>query len=313
MPIVRASLENIQTAATILKEGGVVSFPTETVYGLGCDTRNTEAISRVYTLKNRPNNNPMITHVLDVESAKTVTNNWDGRCDALATAFWPGSLTIILERNKSVPTESCGGLNTLAVRSPDHKVARELLNEFCGPISAPSANISGQTSPTTAQHVRDDFGDSLIVLDGGTCSRGIESTVLSMVNEPTVLRLGSISTQEISKIIGKVLRVESDTQTESPGTTRKHYAPKTKLVLRTKEDIANNTRDNTIYLVLGSGTMPGHNIIQMPPSAVEYATKLYSAIREADKQNPHLICVEIPPDTQEWMAVNDRLHRASTH
>jgi len=311
MPIVCASQKNIQGAAIILKEGGVVSFPTETVYGLGCDTRNTEAISRVYTLKNRPNNNPMITHVLDVESAKTMTNNWDGRCDALATAFWPGSLTIILERNRSVPPESCGGLNTIAVRSPDHKVARELLKEFCGPISAPSANISGQTSPTTAEHVHDDFGDSLMVLDGGACCKGIESTVLSMVNKPTILRLGSISAPEISKTIGKVLHIDSDTQTESPGTTRKHYAPKTKLVLRTKEDIVKNTCDNTICLVLGSDTVSGHNVIQMPTNASEYAMKLYSAIRKADKRNPHLICVELPPDTQEWVAVNDRLHRAS--
>ena len=312
MPIVGASQTNIQNAVNILKNNGVVGFPTETVYGLGCDTRNRTAISRVYTLKNRPNNNPMIAHVLDIKAAKTITTGWDSRCDLLATTFWPGALTIILERNPSVPKEACGGLDTIAVRSPHHKVARELLIAFGSTISAPSANISGFISPTTAAHVHDDFGDSLYILDGGACRDGIESTVLSMVKDSKILRLGAVSQQKISEIIGEVTCVDSITQSESPGTRDKHYAPKAKLVLRNKKEIVQDTNNQTVYLLLESGEIVGHNTIQMPKTATEYAKKLYGAIREADKLNPQLICVETPPTTPEWVAVNDRLSRASS-
>lgn len=312
MPIFGASQTSIQNAANILKNNGVVSFPTETVYGLGCDMRSRTAISRVYALKNRPNNNPMIAHVLDVKAAKAITTGWDSRCDLLAATFWPGPLTIILKRNPSVPKEACGGLDTIAVRSPHHKIARELLIAFGSTISAPSANISGFTSPTTASHVHDDFGDSLYILDGGSCRDGIESTVLSLVKDPIVLRLGAVSQQDISKIIGEVTCVDSITQSESPGTNAKHYAPKTKLILRNRKEIIQDPTDQTFYLLLECGEIAGHNTIQMPRSAAEYAKKLYGAIRKADNLNPQLICVETPPATPPWAAVNDRLSRASS-
>ncbi|MDP6542157.1 MAG: L-threonylcarbamoyladenylate synthase, partial [Phycisphaerales bacterium] len=187
MPVVSATQRAILEAARSLEGGGVVSFPTETVYGLGGDTLNKKAIQKIYSLKNRPSNNPLIAHVLNSSWAKQITCGWDEKCHLLAERFWPGPLTIVLPKANCVPKESCGGHNTIGVRSPNHRVASELLDKFGGPISAPSANKSGQTSPTSAEHVRDDFGNDLLILDGGNCDQGIESTVLSMVDCPTIL------------------------------------------------------------------------------------------------------------------------------
>ena len=311
MPVVSTTKKNIDEAATILQGGGVVSFPTETVYGLGCDTHNTCAIDLVYSLKNRPNNNPLIAHVRTVSQAIEITNGWNSDCDTLANTFWPGPLTIVLPRNPLVPQEASGGTTTIAVRCPKHLVAQKLLDAFGGPISAPSANISGHTSPTTANHVRDDFGDDLFILDGGACENGIESTVLSMVGHPTILRLGSISAQEVQKIIGNVSVKESTTQTNSPGSLHKHYAPKSKLVVQSKDELNNNSEKETACLVIKSQPRGPGVIIQMPEEPMEYAKKIYAAIREADATNPRVIFVETPPNTLEWEAIHDRLRRAS--
>ncbi|MBC8203134.1 MAG: threonylcarbamoyl-AMP synthase [Planctomycetes bacterium] len=311
MSAVLATKETIEQASQLLQGGGVVAFPTETVYGLGCDTLNKKAISLVYTLKSRPNNNPLIAHVCNIEDAKNITNGWDSRCDTLANAFWPGPLTIILHRNSSVPKEASGGSNTIAVRCPNHEVAKKLLARFGGPISAPSANISGHTSPTTAAHVRGDFGDELFILDGGPCEKGIESTVISMVGTPTILRLGSITTDDITKLIGEVVIQNSTHQNESPGTSEKHYAPKSRLILQTTDEIQNHQKEKTVFLVIGATPTIG-TAVQMPDEPVAYAKYMYAEIRKADAMNPERICVEKPPNTPDWDAVNDRLRRASS-
>ena len=311
MSIVSATEENIEQASQILRSGGVVGFPTETVYGLGCDTLNKEAISLVYTLKNRPNDNPLIAHVCNLSDAKKITNGWDDRCDKLASVFWPGPLTIVLNKNECVPKEASGGGDTIAVRCPSHKTAKKLLTKFGGPISAPSANVSGHTSPTTATHVQMDFGSELFVLDGGVCDKGIESTVISMVGTPTILRLGSISTGAIFKTIGDVNVQKSDRQNESPGSSDKHYAPKSKLVLQTEELIQNQHGENIVFLVINATPNIGV-LLQMSSNPVAYAKFMYAKIREADSMNPKIIYVEKPPNSPEWEAVNDRLRRASS-
>ena len=197
MSIVQPTKENIEKASTILQNGGMVSFATETVYGLGCDTLNTAAIKLVYESKGRPCNNPMIAHVFDVGGAKKLTTCWLHSCNKLTDAFWPGSLTLVLPRNETVPESACGGFSSVAIRCPAHSVARDLLTSFNGPISAPSANRSGYISPTTAKHVEDEFGKELLIIDGGACEDGIESTVLSLLDTPTILRPGSVTKNKL--------------------------------------------------------------------------------------------------------------------
>lgn len=312
MPVVRVTQDSIHEAATLLKGGGVVAFPTETVYGLGCDTFNTQAIQQVYTMKGRPTNNPLIAHVADQVWAKKVSQGWDTHCDRLAEKFWPGPLTIVLPKNKIIPDEATGGHETIAVRCPRHVAAVSLLQDFGHPISAPSANKSGRTSPTSAQHVEDDFGRELFVLDGGSCDQGIESTVLSMVDEPTVLRLGSIGLDAISRVVGDVALSTSSTQTDSPGSTRKHYATNTTLILLSSEEIERGLPRNTVCLTIIANPPNAWRVIEMPSEAPLYAKRLYAAMREADTLGADTICLEQPPAGAEWEAVHDRIRRAAS-
>jgi L-threonylcarbamoyladenylate synthase len=309
MAILQPTQETYIHATKILSEGGVVSFPTETVYGLGCDTHNRSAIDLVYTLKNRPKNNPMITHVLDVTWTSQLCSRWSEACDRLADRFWPGPLTIVVPKKESVPQEACGGFGTIAIRCPSHPVAQKLLAAFDHPISAPSANMSGHISPTTAQHVADEFGDELQIIDGGSCDKGIESTVISMVEGPTILRLGSITTEELQHEIGDVLEEQIQSQSNSPGTSTRHYAPNTKVHLYNQQQVATLDLANCVVISISLPHPSTSNHIQMPSSAREYAKKLYAVLREADKMGAHQIIVERPPETPEWKAVNDRLRR----
>ncbi len=308
MTIYTPTPKTVLKAAHKLRSGGVVSFPTETVYGLGCDTFNKSAVSIVYKLKSRPRNNPMITHILNTSWVNTLCTGWDNRCQNLAQHFWPGPLTLVLPKKDSVPTEACGGFNTIAIRCPSHDVAVQLLKLFDGPISAPSANKHGHISPTTAQHVEDEFGKQLMVLDGGPCEKGIESTVLSMVNTPTVLRPGSITPEEISKITGRVETTTTTTQTNSPGTTGRHYAPNTPTKLFNKDDVETHN-NGAVVLVIESAPKNVKHVIHMPDNASDYAKKLYASLRYADAIGATQICIEKPQDTQRWQAVLDRLHR----
>jgi L-threonylcarbamoyladenylate synthase len=312
MPICLPTKEAIIEATKILQEGGVVSFATETVYGLGCDTFNTQAVKKVYALKNRPTDNPMIAHILDATWVGRLATGWDDRCEKLAERFWPGPLTIILPKKESVPKEACGGFDTVAIRCPAHTTARLLLASFNNPISAPSANISGHLSPTTANHVEQEFGCNVFILDGGSSEKGIESTVLSMISAPEILRPGSVTIEELTNCIGDVATHNSTSQTNSPGTSSRHYAPKTKVVLRPSDAICNINSDSTIVVFHATAPMGCKNKIQMPNSPDEYAAKIYSVLREADAMDADVIVVELPPTSPEWLAINDRLHRCCT-
>ncbi|HIB01381.1 MAG TPA: threonylcarbamoyl-AMP synthase, partial [Phycisphaerales bacterium] len=299
-------------AAHTLKRGGIVAFATETVYGLGCDTCNEDAIKKVYALKDRPMNNPMIAHVLEVSWVRDITTGWDKRCDVLAENFWPGPLTIVLPRHKNIPKLACGGLDTIAIRCPSHPVARELLEAFGGVISAPSANRSGYISPTSAQHVQDEFQDEVTILDGGACEQGIESTVISMVETPTILRLGSVSQEELESVLGDVQHDHAVSQTSSPGTSMKHYSPNTPTQMCTSQEIVKMRDDQCVAIVMNSSPIRTKQTIHLPATPQEYGARLYAALREADACGASRIVIEQPPATRHWVAVNDRLFRCTS-
>ncbi len=309
MGIVSPSQESYALAAKKLRDGGIVCFSTETVYGVGCDTFSELAIAKVYKLKNRPTNNPMIAHILDVSWTNLLCSGWSNKCSLLATRFWPGPLTIVLPKKESVPESACGGFDTIAMRCPSHPVARALLAEFDNPISAPSANKSGHISPTTARHVEDEFGDAITIIDGGPCEKGIESTVISMVNQPTIMRLGSVSVEKIRNTIGAVEIKSSVTQQNSPGTLMRHYAPNTKTNLLNKEEMDKTSDPDCVAIAIQGNPVLTKRVFQMPSNAQEYAKVLYSTLREADNAGVSRIVIERPCTAPVWLAVIDRLER----
>ncbi|MHC4081207.1 MAG: L-threonylcarbamoyladenylate synthase [Planctomycetota bacterium] len=309
----------IAEAAARLRDGRVVAFPTETVYGLGADTFSVKAIDRVYALKGRSLDNPLIAHVLDEQQAGSVVAGWDDRCSRLAREFWPGPLTLVLPRAAAVPSEASAGWPTIAVRAPAHPVVRALLAAFGGSVSAPSANRSGHVSPTAAGHVADDFADAedLLILDGGSCAVGIESTVLDLSGSmPTVLRPGAVSVETLRDQLGEIAVGDIAHQAASPGTTMRHYAPHTSAELVGPDELAGALRKLRVPAVVlcfepGAVSAP-HRVIAMPRAAESYAARLYEALREADALRPGRIIVERPPSSGGmWMAVQDRLRRAT--
>ena len=317
--LVPASDRAIVSAAGRLRSGEPIAFPTETVYGLGADTFDEKAIQRVYALKGRPADNPLIAHVLDSEQARRVTAGWDERCDRLARRWWPGPLTLVLNRAGAVPPAATAGWHTIAVRAPAHPVARQLIEAFGGPVSAASANRSGRVSPTTAEHVADDFADveDLLVLDGGACPVGIESTVVDLTGDVAgVLRPGGVGILELRESLGDVALLGTVAQGPSPGTTGRHYAPRATTELiegpGLDERLASLPEAAVVLCFDGASVAPPHRAIVMPPTAADYAARLYAALREADGLVGHgrIIIVRPPSDEGLWRAVCDRLQRA---
>ena len=314
---------SINEAADRLRVGEVVVIPTETVYGLGASTLDERALSKVFSLKDRPPNNPLIAHVLDGAHASTVVSGWDEQCQQLAEVFWPGPLTMILNRRPEVPAIASGGRNTLAVRSPSHPVARAVLTAFGGPISAPSANRSNRISPTLASHVIDDYrgveaANGLLVLDGGACDFGIESTVLDMTTTvPTILRPGSITQSAIANVIGSIESTQAGAQTHSPGTSGRHYAPRTPMCLleysELEAELQSTNRSNAIIIFTQkpNASRPDDTIYTLPDDPITCGGMLYSTLREIDKLDVDRILVERPPNGSEWDAVRDRFQRGS--
>tara|TARA_B100002051_G_scaffold266952_1_gene294773 strand:+ start:284 stop:1309 length:1026 start_codon:yes stop_codon:yes gene_type:complete len=317
---------SIREAAAALTRSGVVAFPTETVYGLGASTLDPTALDAVFRIKGRPQDNPLIAHVLDIEGAKTITTGWDDRCTLLAEAWWPGPLTLVLGRGESVPDQASGGRPTLAVRSPEHPVARALLEAFGSPISAPSANRSGGISPTCAQHIVDDFsGDpearDLIVLDGGRCRVGIESTVLDMtMDPPRILRPGVLTPEVLEPLIGRIETTAIREQVHSPGTAERHYSPQTSCMLVEEPELIDRLASNECRCVVITSisgrrelVQPPHELILMPLDPAGYAMELYEALRRADAERADLILIETTgEDDPNWLAIRDRLMRAAS-
>jgi L-threonylcarbamoyladenylate synthase len=322
------TLATIHAAAQRLREGGVVAFPTETVYGLGADAMSHRAVDRVFTLKGRPSVNPLIVHASDEAMARSVTSSWPERASALARAFWPGPLTIVLPKAAGVPLNVTAGGANVAVRCPDHPIAIALIEALERPIVGPSANMSGRVSPTSAAHVRESFSESdVMVLDGGPCRAGIESTVVSLANGPgaaRVLRQGVVTREMIAGVLGEMPEVAlhaadvagAATPLASPGMLRSHYAPEARAVLFGADEWpAVLSRGGAVVVVTHDGSRraePPHRVIVMPSEATGYASRLYAALREADSLRPDLIAVERPTGVGGvWDAVRDRLGRAT--
>ena len=310
---------SIDDAARVLRGGGLVAFPTETVYGLGADALNPAAVRAVFALKHRPQVNPLIVHIADIEGARALVADWPPAAQALAERFWPGPLTLVLPRAAHIPVEVTAGTPTVAVRCPDHPVALALLRAFGGPIVAPSANPSGFVSPTTAAHVREGFPDAaLMVLDGGPCRAGIESTVISLtLTPPTILRTGAITLEDLRAIIPTVRAgaAEALGSLGAPGRMPSHYAPRAPVRLVSATDIRTGAMPSGCCALVMSEDYtptPGTRVIAMPPDAFAYAARLYAALREADAAHPDEILVEVPEPTDGlWAAIHDRLRRAA--
>jgi L-threonylcarbamoyladenylate synthase len=307
--------EEIKHAAALLRVGKLVAFPTETVYGLGANALDADAVARIFEVKGRPNTSPVIVHVSDWEMVTKVAASWPPAAQKLAEKFWPGPLTLVLPKTAVVPDIVTGGLQTVGVRMPSHPVALALIRAAQVPVAAPSANRFTELSPTTAQHVRDGLGDRVdYILDGGPCEIGIESTVLSLAGEkPMLLRPGRISRQQIEEVIGPITTAEHSAEGPhaSPGMHPRHYSPRTPVVL---VEAGNVPQEGTgAYLEISHA--PRHTIrevIVMPNNAEEYAASLYRVLHDLDAKGYDWIAVEAPGMGMEWEAVLDRLRRASS-
>ncbi|HOO82705.1 MAG TPA: L-threonylcarbamoyladenylate synthase [Alphaproteobacteria bacterium] len=314
-----ANPESIAEAAEILKSGGLVGMPTETVYGLAADATNGQAVAKIFAAKGRPSFNPLIIHVTDLEQAGefVVVNDW---ARAMSQAFWPGPLTLILPKkeNTQISELASTGLETLAVRVPAHKVARALIKAACVPLAAPSANASGTLSPTTAAHVYDSLGDKVdIILAAGACAVGLESTVLDLSGEaPLVLRPGGISAEDISKVLGVEVRYDAGDSVapKSPGQLLKHYAPNLPVRLNAidlKEDEALLAFGRTKFMI--GSDFPAELVCNLSENKdlYEAAANLFAMLKVLDESGAKGIAVMAVPEVGIGIAINDRLRRAA--
>ncbi|HEX6414071.1 MAG TPA: L-threonylcarbamoyladenylate synthase [Burkholderiales bacterium] len=304
----------VRRAAHILRAGGLVAFPTETVYGLGADAANEKAVARLYAVKRRPADHPVIIHFAAAQAAFDWAREVPDAARKLAQKFWPGPLTLILKRSRQARDFVTGAQDTVGLRVPSHPVAQELLRLFDGAIAAPSANRFGLVSPTTAAHVRDDLGKDVdLVLEGGASDVGIESTIVDLSGAtPVLLRPGHISKAEIEALIGAVGEKDATSPRHSGGLER-HYAPRTpaKMVPTYALDKEISVFENRVAVLAFS--RPDERVdfwLRMPRDPHAYAQRLYAALRELDTAGCARILVEAPPDAPEWDAVRDRLRRA---
>ena len=310
----------VAAAARALADGGLVAFPTETVYGLGADATNPAAIAHLYQAKGRPAFNPLIAHVGDIAAARQIAR-FDAPATALAEAFWPGPLTLVLPKTQgcAVADLATAGLDTVAIRIPAHPVARDILRVFGGPVVAPSANISGHVSPTTAAHVQSDLAGRIdLIVDGGPVAVGVESTIVGCINEPMLLRPGGLPRAEIERVLGRALmqppaEAESDSgQPLAPGMLASHYAPRAKVRLN-----AVKLEAGEALLAFGLGAISGIDAASIVMNLSERgdldeaAANLFGHLRALDSKGVRTIAVMSIPDEGLGEAVNDRLRRAA--
>jgi L-threonylcarbamoyladenylate synthase len=305
-------------AAKALRAGKLVAFPTETVYGLGANGLDPEAVARIFEVKRRPRTSPVILHVDRIEAARELVTHWPDSAQRLAEAFWPGPLTLVLPRREVVPDIVTGGGNYVGVRMPNHPVALSLLAAAGVPVAAPSANRFTQISPTSAQHVRRGLGSDVdVILDGGPSAVGIESSVLALYEDgPVLLRPGGVSREEIEAVLGMPVGLPGSAPAkgethDAPGMHFRHYSPRTMTL----------TAHPAMTLPPGTGVLithrPAHydglavaHLHLMPAAPDAYARQLYAVLHELDAQSYDWIAIDLPPDEPAWMAVRDRLKRA---
>jgi L-threonylcarbamoyladenylate synthase len=341
--ILPATEEHIARAATVIRAGGLVAFPTETVYGLGADALNEDAVRRIFLAKERPADDPLIVHIAYTQQLAQLARQIPQRAWDLTEKFWPGPLTLVLPKTERVPTVTTGGLDTVAVRMPRHPVAKRLIELSGVPLAAPSANRFGRPSPTTAQHVWEDLAGRIeLILDGGPTPIGVESTVLDLTQDPPmVLRPGGVTLEELRAVLGYVQMLDAahrEAAKRSPGTRYRHYAPRarvllveqgmveavleglsgkrvgvlvhgTRLRLDRTSSPANGRRRRTVQTKSGGGEVI---VIQMPQSLKAYARRLFAALRELDAQGVDVIVVEKLEERGLGRAIMDRLRRASS-
>jgi len=295
---------SIKEAAEIIRGGGLVAFPTETVYGLGANALDPAAVQKIFEMKGRPETSPLIVHVASVEMAREIVTEWPPMAEELARLWWPGPLTLVLPKKGLIPDNVTAGLRTVGVRMPNHPVAMALIEEADVPIAAPSANRFTGLSPTTADHVRAAFGDAVPVLEGGPCNVGIESTVVAIDGgRLKLLRPGMIALGEIEQAAAQAGEAHP-----SPGMHEKHYSPRTRLILvRSASELPDRTGAYVWRAALG----PAARAVRMPLDAAPYAAQLYRVLHQLDTENWPWIAVEMPPDAPDWSAIRDRLRRAA--
>lgn len=328
----------IADAAARLRAGELVAFPTETVYGLGANALDADAVARIYAAKGRPAWNPVIAHVPDIAAARALARDWPAAAQRLAEAFWPGPLTLVVPKAAHVPLVATAGLDAVAVRMPAHPVALALLRAAAVPVAAPSANRFTAISPTTAGHVVDSLGDRVpLVLDGGACAVGIESTVVDCTgSDVVILRPGMIGREALQAALGELgveVRTGSrgsvshtrdevalDEAPRAPGMADRHYAPKAEVWLFAPSQLAEMVQalaarregDGPVRALLRTITLAGAEVVTMPSTPADYARALYAALHDADASGAGLVIIEAPPEGDEaWDGVRDRITRAA--
>ena len=309
------SPSDLDEAAGLLRAGGLVAFPTETVYGLGGLALEPLAVRAIYAAKGRPSSNPLIVHVLGEDDARSLCDRWPLEAQQLAARFWPGPLTLVLPRSALVPDEVTAGGDTVAVRAPSHPAARALLQRVGTPLAGPSANRSEHVSPTTAAHVLRDLNGRIdAVLDGGRCAVGIESTVIALFPERRLLRTGAISRAQLEDLLGPVaVGAAPAAATQSPGLQRRHYAPAAVVRLVEARDLPEAAaRSGRVGALVHTAVSPAAALVKrLPANAAGYARELYAALRELEDADCNTILIEQIPPGAEWAAIRDRLERAS--
>jgi len=319
--IVPVNAETIARAAARLQSGELVAFPTETVYGLGADAGNADAVRRIFAAKGRPADHPVIVHLAEPADVARWARAVPETARRLAAAFWPGPLTIILPRAAHVSDAVTGGQDSVGLRVPSHPVARALLAAFGGGIAAPSANRFGRISPTTARHVADDLGAGVaLILDGGACDVGIESTIVACIgDDPVLLRPGGIGIASLARVLGRAPRTAGAEAPRASGTLASHYAPKTPAMLVAPDALHAEIRqlashDERLAVLARTVARPRETIerwVQAPAEAPAYAHDLYANLRALDAAAADVILIEAVPAGPAWLAVNDRLARAT--
>lgn len=311
--------EQFTKAIELLKNEKVVAIPTETVYGLAGNIYSEKAIEKIFELKKRPKFNPLIVHIASVEQLPSIAKSIPPIAEKLATHFWPGPLTLVLEKQDTIPDLVTGGLSTVAVRVPNHPVAQALLNQLPFPLAAPSANPFKRISPTTAAHVTNYFGDEVHVLDGGSCDFGIESTIIGFENEqPILYRLGSITLEQLQDLVGpiKIKNDGAEHQIAAPGMLLKHYSPITKFILTDNlESEIQKWKGKRIGVIQNSGSVLSdvemHIQLESNTQLTSASKKIFAALHELDTKELDVIIAQKFEDKHLGKALNDRLSRAS--
>ncbi|MFJ3171914.1 L-threonylcarbamoyladenylate synthase [Streptomyces roseus] len=317
-----ATTTDIERAAGLLRAGGLVGLPTETVYGLGANAEDPAAVTKIFQVKGRPPSHPLIVHIAAADQLDDWVEEVPRAARVLADHFWPGPLTLVLRRGRRVPLEATGGLETVAVRVPDHPVALALLSAFGGGVTAPSANRFGSVSPTTADDVRAELGDGVdFVLDGGPCEVGVESTIVDVTGEtPAILRPGGVTREDLEAVLGRPVDVPSTSGVRVPGQHPSHYAPRARVVLVEPENVvaeAELAQEEGhrvgVFLPpsLAGAEVKAHAVVTLPGSPAAYAQGLYGFLRELDQQGCDLIVASLPVEAGLGLAIANRLRRAA--